>query len=248
MTQQKTFKRRVRARMAKTGESYTAARRQLLPDAPPAEPVFEPTVAEERVVEATGHGWDHWFAALDEWGARERSHTEIARWLRDDHGVPGWYSQAISVSYERARGMRAVGEGVNGFTVSVSRTVGVPAEQLFAAFDDPARRERWLPGAERHGPHDHAAAAGPLRLGRRAVEAGGRHRGARRRPRAREPVARAPGRRGRARPPQAVVARAPDRAQGAARGHGRVAGRRRSVGTTHAARGVAPMPGRARPS
>ena len=47
MTQQKTFKRRVRARMAKTGESYTAARRQLLTDAPPP---FEPPVAEERVV------------------------------------------------------------------------------------------------------------------------------------------------------------------------------------------------------
>ena len=111
MTQQKTFKRRVRARMAKTGESYTAARRQLLPDAPPAEPAFEPTVAEERVIETTGHGWDHWFAALDEWGAREQRHTEIARWLRDEHGVPGWYSQSISVSYERARGMRAVGRG-----------------------------------------------------------------------------------------------------------------------------------------
>ena len=100
------------------------------------------------MVEATGHGWDHWFAALDEWGARARTHTEIARWLRDEHGVPGWYSQAISVSYERARGMRAVGEGVNGFTVSVSRTVAVPAEHLFAAFDDPDLRERWLPGAE----------------------------------------------------------------------------------------------------
>ena len=30
MTTQKTFKRRVRDRMAKTGESYTAARRQLV--------------------------------------------------------------------------------------------------------------------------------------------------------------------------------------------------------------------------
>jgi len=148
MTQQKTFKRRVRSRMEKTGESYTAARRQLMADAPPPEPDFEPTVAEERVIEATGHGWDHWFAALDDWGARSRSHTEIARWLRDEHGVPGWYSQAISVSYERARGMRAVGEGVNGFNVSVSRTVAVPAGHLFAAFDDPDLRERWLPGVE----------------------------------------------------------------------------------------------------
>ncbi len=148
MTQQRTFKRRVRARMAKTGESYTAARRQLLPDAPAPEPAFEPTVAEERVVEATGHGWDHWFATLDDWGARERGHTEIARWLRDEHGVPGWYSQSISVTYERARGMRAVGEGVNGFTVSVSRTVDATAEELFAAFDDEATRERWLPDAD----------------------------------------------------------------------------------------------------
>ena len=148
MTQQKTFKRRVRARMEKTGESYTAARRQLIGDdgARPPEPAFEPTVAEERVIEATGHGWDHWFAALDEWGARERSHTETARWLRDEAGVPGWYSQAITVSYERARGLRAVGEGVNGFTVSASRTIAVPAEVLFAAFDDPGSRERWLPG------------------------------------------------------------------------------------------------------
>ena len=30
MTTQKTFKRRVRARMAKTGESYTTARRMLI--------------------------------------------------------------------------------------------------------------------------------------------------------------------------------------------------------------------------
>ena len=149
MTQQKTFKRRVRARMEKTGESYTAARRQLIgDDGPPPEPSFEPTVAEERVIEATGHGWDHWFAALDEWGARERKHVDIARWLRDDAGVPGWYSQAIAVSYERARGLRAVGEGVNGFTVSASRTIAVPAEVLFAAFDDPGSRARWLPGAD----------------------------------------------------------------------------------------------------
>ena len=32
MTTQQSFKRRVRARMEKTGESYTAARAQLLPE------------------------------------------------------------------------------------------------------------------------------------------------------------------------------------------------------------------------
>jgi hypothetical protein len=46
MTRQKTFKRRLRARMEKTGESYTAARRMLIaagarPEAAPFEPLLE---------------------------------------------------------------------------------------------------------------------------------------------------------------------------------------------------------------
>jgi len=57
MTRQKTFKRRVRERMAKTGESYTAARRILIANGDRPETAaadFKPPVAEERMVEATG--------------------------------------------------------------------------------------------------------------------------------------------------------------------------------------------------
>jgi hypothetical protein len=150
MTRQKTFKRRVRERMTKTGESYTAARRMLIangdrPDTPPA---FEAPVAEQRVVEATGRGWQAWFATLDEWGALGRSHTEIARWLRDEQGVDGWYSQSITVGYERARGLRAPGERTDGFAAGASRTIGVGVDALFEAFADEAVRARWLPGAD----------------------------------------------------------------------------------------------------
>ena len=151
MTRQRTFKRRVRERMKKTGESYTAARRMLIangdrPDS--ALPQFEPPVAEATVVEATGRGWQAWFETLDEWGAASRSHTEIARWLREEHDVDGWYSQAITVGYERARGLRAPGERPDGFAVGASRTVAVPVEQLFQAFTDEKLRARWLPGAD----------------------------------------------------------------------------------------------------
>jgi Domain of unknown function (DUF4287) len=151
MTRQKTFKRRVRERMAKTGESYTAARRMLIadgdrPDA--AVPQFQPPVADERVVEATGRGWQAWFEILDGWGAAGRGHTEIARWLREEHGVPGWYSQSITLGYERARGLRAPGQRPDGFVAGASRTVAVAVERLFEAFTDDALRERWLPGAE----------------------------------------------------------------------------------------------------
>jgi Domain of unknown function (DUF4287) len=151
MTRQKTFKRRVRERMAKTGESYTAARRMLIangdrPEVAIAE--FEPPVAEERVAEATGRGWQQWFALLDEWGAPARTHTEMARWLREEHGVDGWYSQSITVGYERARGLRAPGEQADGFAVTATRTVGVPVARLFAAFEDEELRELWLPAAD----------------------------------------------------------------------------------------------------
>src|SRR5688500_2254641 len=102
MTRQRTFKRRVRERMAKTGESYTAARRMLIADGDRPDagaPAFEPPVADAKVAEVTGRGWDEWLSILDEWGAARRSHTEIARRLREEHGVDGWYSQAITVGY-----------------------------------------------------------------------------------------------------------------------------------------------------
>jgi uncharacterized protein YndB with AHSA1/START domain len=151
MTKQRTFKRRVRERMTKTGESYTAARRMLIaqgdrPDS--AAPEFEPPVAEERIVEATGRGWQAWFELLDGWRAASRTHTEIARWLREEHAVDGWYSQSITVGYERARGLRAPGQRPDGFAISASRTIAVPVEQLFDTFVDDALRERWLPGAD----------------------------------------------------------------------------------------------------
>lgn len=151
MTRQKTFKRRVRERMTKTGESYTAARRMLIAkgDRPDTTiPPFEPPVAEEKVVAATGRGWQAWFEALDGWEAASRSHTEIALWLREEQGGDGWYSQSIAVGYERARGLRAPGERADGFAVSASRTIAIPVERLFEAFADEAVRERWLPGAE----------------------------------------------------------------------------------------------------
>ena len=86
--------RRVRERMAKTGESYTAARRMLIangdrPESAAAE--FKPPVTDERVAEATGRGWQAWFEILDGWNATSRTHTEIARWLMEELDVPGWY-------------------------------------------------------------------------------------------------------------------------------------------------------------
>jgi hypothetical protein len=151
MTTQKAFKRRVRARMAKTGESYTAARRILIAAGDRPEtviPTFVPPVSEEALTKATGHGWDHWFSLLDAWGATDRTHTDIARWLSTEQGVPNWWTQSITVGYEQARGLRAPGQHPDGWSVSATKTIAVPVERLFEAFEDDALRERWLPGAD----------------------------------------------------------------------------------------------------
>ena len=150
MTTQKLFKRRVRARMEKTGESYTTARQQLATRRerlaqPPIDlsPALE-LVSDEKLTAATGHGWDHWLSVLDRWGARERKHGEIATYLSSEHGVPGWWTQAITNGYERTRGIRRKHQQADGYTIYASKTVRVPIEVLFEAFVAEDMRRQWL--------------------------------------------------------------------------------------------------------
>ncbi|SMC57605.1 DUF4287 domain-containing protein [Kibdelosporangium aridum] len=84
---------------------------------------------------ATGRDWDEWNAELDAWGATGHSHKEIVAWLMDERGVGSWWAQSITVAYEQARGLRSPGSGRDGlFTISVSKTVDVPVDELFKAF------------------------------------------------------------------------------------------------------------------
>jgi uncharacterized protein YndB with AHSA1/START domain len=101
-------------------------------------------VADEAMVRATGRGHAEWFAILDAWGAADHTHTEIARWLGETHDTPGWWTQNLTVAYERARGLRALHQMADGFSVSVTRTVAVPPEQALEAFTDATLRAAWL--------------------------------------------------------------------------------------------------------
>lgn len=154
MTGHSSFKRLVRTRMSKTGESYTAARAVLLrADAEPkaAAPLVTPLVTDDDTIRRrTGRGWEQWFDLLDDWGAAEQPHREIARWVAGQLGIEPlvWEAQAVTTSYERARGLRAVGQRTDGFAVTVSRTFAVPADRLFDIFVDESTRQRWLPEGE----------------------------------------------------------------------------------------------------
>jgi hypothetical protein len=141
--------------MTRTGESYTAARAQLLA-ANGSEPGSRAgsgavlVTSDAAIRERTGRGWEEWFDLLDEQGMAERTHREIARWVAELLGVVplAWAPQAVTMSYERARGGRAVGQHPDGFTITASRTVAVATERLYDAFVDDTRRARWLADGE----------------------------------------------------------------------------------------------------
>jgi hypothetical protein len=163
MTRHRTFKQLVRTRMEKTGESYTAARAMLLAThhdpnrTDPAAAVQAsagPVLAtsDEAIRQRTGHGWEEWFDLLDAWGAADRSHREIARWLAEQLEADplAWSVQAVAVSYDRARKGRAVGERADGFAASATRTIGAAAETVFDTFMDESARAGWLPDGRLH--------------------------------------------------------------------------------------------------
>ena len=64
------------------------------------------------------------------------------------HGVPDWWSQAVTVGYERIKGLRARGQRRDGsYEAAKSRTFNVPVSTLFDAWADARIRKRWLNGA-----------------------------------------------------------------------------------------------------
>lgn len=94
---------------------------------------------------ATGMGWDEWRAILDDWGAADREHAEIARYVATEHGVPDWWAQGVTVGYERMIGRREAGQRNDGsYSASASKTVAVPIETVHQALIDDAQRSQWL--------------------------------------------------------------------------------------------------------
>jgi hypothetical protein len=165
MTRARALKQLIRARAAKTGERYTTARRHVLknlqsetvqkprpssaPQPAAASPAAKGSVSDEKSREKTGHGLEHWFAVLDQFGGVEKGHTAAARHLYDAYGVDGWYAQGITVAYERARGVRVLNQRRDGgYEVSVSKVLPVASADAVEAFTDAARRRRWIRSAD----------------------------------------------------------------------------------------------------
>lgn len=167
MPRNKDLKRLVRARMRKTGEAYTAARAQVV-DKPRtaaaarhaaanrAEPVVSPAPDEyaaragmkDDVIQLkTGRTWQGWVQTLDGEGAGLMTHRDIAALVNTKFEVDGWWSQTVTVGYERIKGLRERGQRRDGtWEAAKSRTYPVPVTTLFDAWANARLRRRWMDG------------------------------------------------------------------------------------------------------
>lgn len=142
MTSQESFKKRIRARMEKTGEKYNAARRALLEQAEQRERIpaadggrrwaAQPEHSDEAVRDATGRGWDAWVDLIEADPVADDGHTAVASWLQTEHDVEGWWAQSVTGGWERITGRRLPHQMPDGtFTANRSRTLrGLDREAL----------------------------------------------------------------------------------------------------------------------
>lgn len=148
MPQNKDLKRLIRARMKKTGESYTTARAHIVGAPQPTLPDDYEELAgyrDELLRERTGATWPEWVERLDDLGCVDMSHTDIAKMVGEivDNA---WWAQTVTVGYERLKGLREVGQLRTGeYEANKSKTVGQSQEVLFAALTDDDFLARWLP-------------------------------------------------------------------------------------------------------
>lgn len=105
-------------------------------------------ISDEAVREATGRGWRGWWKILDAWGARNSAHSEIAKYLAHEHGLSGWWSQMVTVQYEREHGMRELGEAAGGFQMGTQKTFLPDAGAAWELLAGAEGLRTWLgPGA-----------------------------------------------------------------------------------------------------
>ena len=102
-------------------------------------------MSDTSVMKATGRELHEWFAVLDAHGARELPHKDIARLLTSDYDVPGWWSQNVTVEYEKHIGRRETGQSQSGeYEATATRTLPGTMDEVL---DDWVERLPSVPGA-----------------------------------------------------------------------------------------------------
>jgi hypothetical protein len=92
-------------------------------------------MSDAAIKKATGCNWERWVWALDRVHADTWPHRKIADYVHEKYKVKDWWTQTVTVGYERIKGLRAIGQRRGGgFEATKSKTFAVPVAKLFRSF------------------------------------------------------------------------------------------------------------------
>lgn len=98
----------------------------------------------EAIRKGTGHTWEEWIRLLDAAGAESMNHTELAKYVLENHEISAWWAQGVAIGYEHDKGLRPRGMTSDGFAANASKTLPIPLDRLWRLWGDDDLRAQWL--------------------------------------------------------------------------------------------------------
>ena len=72
----------------------------------PARKTIFQKISDDAVKAKTDKAWNEWFSILHKFNLKKKGHTRAAKYLREKHGLSGWWAQAVTIRYEWEHGLR----------------------------------------------------------------------------------------------------------------------------------------------
>jgi hypothetical protein len=101
-------------------------------------------ISDSAIRSKTKRTWNEWFSILDEAGAKELTHKDIASYIYKNYCLSPWWSQMITVRYEQERGLRSRYQRPDGYSVSASKVLNCSIDKVYNYWADDKLRIRWL--------------------------------------------------------------------------------------------------------
>jgi len=101
-------------------------------------------ISDKAVKESTGKTWKEWFFLLNQDGSKKMEHKDIAKLLSFKYKLTPWWSQMVTVQYERDVKGRKQHQTAEGFQVSKSITLPFSITKIYNAINSPLKRIVWL--------------------------------------------------------------------------------------------------------
>jgi hypothetical protein len=102
-------------------------------------------VSARSVLRHTGKDWKTWVQLLEEAGARNLTHREIAGLLKKKYRLTPWWQQGVALGFEIATGRRRAGQDARGkYMVTATKSLGIGVKAIWKGLLSPRGMAIWL--------------------------------------------------------------------------------------------------------